>query len=75
MLKIQKEDNGSGFGVIFVTTHTAATTPRNSIFTLSLLKIRAVFLWFPMFASIFLGDEKQYQQTVFTIVNQTHRKA
>ena len=27
----------------FLTTSTAATTPRNSIFTLSLLKIRAFF--------------------------------
>ena len=31
----------------FLTTRTAATTPRISIFTLSLLKIRAVFLMFP----------------------------
>ena len=31
----------------FMTTLTAATTPRISIFTLSLLKIRAVFLMFP----------------------------
>ena len=31
----------------FSTTRTAATTPRISIFTLSLLKIRAVFLMFP----------------------------
>ena len=30
----------------FLTTHTAATTPRISIITLSLLKIRAVFLMF-----------------------------
>ena len=30
-----------------LTTRTAATTPRISIFTLSLLKIRAVFLMFP----------------------------
>ena len=31
----------------FLTTRTAATTPRISIFTLSLFKIRAVFLLFP----------------------------
>ena len=31
----------------FLTTRTAATTPSISIFTLSLLKIRAVFLMFP----------------------------
>ena len=31
----------------FLTTRTAATTPRISIFTLSLLKIRASFLMFP----------------------------
>ena len=31
----------------FLTTRTAAITPRISIFTLSLLKIRAVFLMFP----------------------------
>ena len=31
----------------FLTTRTAATTPRISIFRLSLLKIRAVFLMFP----------------------------
>ena len=51
----------------FSTTRTAATTPSISIFTLSLHKIRAVF--FPMFASLFLKDEKRYQQTVFPIVN------
>ena len=32
---------------LFLTTRTAATTPRISIFTLSLLKIRPVFLMFP----------------------------
>ena len=53
---------------------TAATTPRISIFTLSLLKIRAFFKWSPMFASLFLKKEKRYQQTVFTIVNYNHEK-
>ena len=33
----------------FLTTRTASTTPRISIFTLSLLKITAVFLMFPNF--------------------------
>ena len=48
----------------FLTTRTAATTPRISIFTLSLLKIRAFFEWSPMFASLFFKDEKRYRQTV-----------
>ena len=57
-----------------LTTRTAATTPRSSIFTLSLLKIRAFFKWSPMYASLFLGDEKRYQQMVCTIVNHIHGK-
>ena len=44
------EYNRNTIGVILewiLTTRTAATTPRISIFTLSLLKIRPVFLMFP----------------------------
>ena len=44
------EYNRKTIGVILewiLTTRTAATTPRISIFTLSLLKIRPVFLMFP----------------------------
>ena len=37
----------------FLTTCTAATTPRFSIFTLSLLKIRAVFLMLPKVCLLF----------------------
>ena len=59
----------------FLTTRTAATTPRFSILTLSPLKIRAFFKWPPMFASLFLEDENRYRQTVFTIVNYIHGKA
>ena len=58
-----------------LTTRTAATTPRISIFTLSPLKIRHIFLMFPMFACLFLEDEKRYRQTSFTIVNYIHGKA
>ena len=46
MLWIQKACNRS-FLEWILTTHKAATTPRISIFTLSLLKIRPVFLMFP----------------------------
>ena len=43
----------------FLTTRTAATTPRISIFTLALLKITAVFYkCSPMFTSLFLEDKK-----------------
>ena len=52
----------------------ASTTPRISIFTLSLLKIRAFFKRSPTFASLFLAEEKRYQQTVLTIVNYIHKK-
>ena len=44
------EYNRNTIGVILeriLTTRTAAATPRISIFTLSLLKIRPVFLMFP----------------------------
>ena len=44
------KNKGNTIGVILewiLTTLMAATTPRTSIFTLSLLKIRAVFLMFP----------------------------
>ena len=58
----------------FLTTRTAATTPRTSIFTLSLLKIRAFFKQSPMFAALFLKDEKRYRQTIFTIVNYIYKK-
>ena len=46
MLWIQKNTIGVLLEWI-LTTHTAATTPRISIFTLSLVKIRPVFLMFP----------------------------
>ena len=58
----------------FLTTRTAATTPRISIFTLSLLKIRAFFKSSPMFATSFLKDEQRYQQTVLTMVNYVNTK-
>ena len=58
-----------------LTTRTAATTPRISIFTLSLLKIRPVFLMFPNVSLLLSEDEKRNRQTVFTIVNYIHRKA
>ena len=43
----------------FLTTHMAATTPRISIFTLSMPKNRAFYQMVPMFASLFLGDGKK----------------
>ena len=58
----------------FLTTRTAATTPRMSKFTLKLLRIRAFFKCSPMFASLFLKDEKGHGQTVFNIVNYIQRK-
>ena len=45
----------------FLTTCMGATTPRNSIFTFSLLKSRAFFKWSPMFGSLFVKDEKRYR--------------
>ena len=59
----------------FLTMRTAATAPRLSLFTLSLLKIRGFFKCSPIFASPFLKDQKRYRHTVFTIVNYIHRKA
>ena len=57
-----------------LTTRTAATTPRFSIFTLSLLKIRAFFKWSQMFAALFLGDEVRYHYTVSTFLTDIYGK-
>ena len=44
----------------FSTTRMAATSPRISIFTLSLPKVRAFSWMVPMFASPILKDDKRY---------------
>ena len=51
----------------FLTTCANATSPRVSILTLSLLQFGAFFIWSPMFASLFLGGEERYPQTVLTL--------
>ena len=58
----------------FLTKRTAATTPRISIFTLSLLKIKDFFKCSPMYAFLFFKDEKRYRQTVFTIAKYIYWK-
>ena len=59
----------------FLATLMVATSPRISISTLSLHKIR-VFLNSPQcLYPFFLEDEKRYRQTVFTIVNYIQIKA
>ena len=59
----------------FLTTRTAATTSRISLFTLSLLKIRDFFLMFTSVCFLNPRKWKRYRQTVFFIVNYSHRKA
>ena len=49
----------------FLTTQTAATNPRISMFTLSLLKIRAVFLMFPNVCFLFSRNWKKISTNGF----------
>ena len=60
----------------FLTTRNLVFTHRNSKLTLSLPKKEELFFkWSPMFASLFLKEEKRYRQMVFTIVSYNDMKA
>ena len=58
----------------FLTTRMAATTPRISIFTLSLLKVRAIFLNVPQFLLAFFSKIKKDIDKRFSPLSTTSKR-